>query len=218
MPMSVLAEFTLPAETTPLGQALVPGSGWEVELERVVPTTDALLPFFWVWGDDADRFGESITDRSAVTDVELLDATSGGALYRARWLTDAHGVLRGIVESELVLLESSGSADSWFLRVRADERSAIAAFRSYCDEHGIAVDLIRLSPLTDSPEHDGFGLTEGQREVLLLAFERGYFDEPRAVGLDELAAELGVSRQAVAARLRRGHRNLVGNALARVTG
>jgi predicted DNA binding protein len=213
--MSVVAEFTVPTGSFPLGQALGEFSDRVVELERVVPTTDALLPFFWVWGDGAERFAETITDRGAVRDVELLDVVNGGALFRARWRADVHGVLRGLVESELVLLESSGTGDSWFLRVRADDRSAVAAFRTYCDDHGIPVELTRLTDLPDLPGYNEFGLTEGQREVLLLAYERGYFDEPREASLEDLASVLGVSRQAVAARLRRAHRNLVGNTLAR---
>ncbi|MFC7027483.1 helix-turn-helix domain-containing protein [Halomicroarcula sp. GCM10025710] len=37
----------------------------------------------------------------------------------------------------------------------------------------------------------------------------GFFDEPRTATLEDVAAELGISRQAVANRLRRGHRALI---------
>lgn len=39
--------------------------------------------------------------------------------------------------------------------------------------------------------------------------DRGYFDEPRRATLDDLASELGITRQSLAGRLRRGHRNLL---------
>jgi predicted DNA binding protein len=57
------------------------------------------------------------------------------------------------------------------------------------------------------------GLTEKQHEAVLLAYRMGYFDSPRQAGLAEIAAELDISRQALASRLRRGLRHIVGNAL-----
>ncbi|MFB6113438.1 MAG: helix-turn-helix domain-containing protein [Halodesulfurarchaeum sp.] len=44
-------------------------------------------------------------------------------------------------------------------------------------------------------------LTDTQRETIELAFERGYYDSPKKVILSDLAAEIGVSKQAVAQRL-----------------
>lgn len=46
-------------------------------------------------------------------------------------------------------------------------------------------------------------LPEEQRETLELAVERGYFEEPRAVSVEELATELDVPRSTVSYRLRR---------------
>nr|WP_255473553.1 helix-turn-helix domain-containing protein [Halogeometricum sp. CBA1124] len=46
-------------------------------------------------------------------------------------------------------------------------------------------------------------MTDLQRETLALAIRRGYFEVPRSATLSDLAAELGVSKQAVSERLRR---------------
>ncbi|MFC7095867.1 helix-turn-helix domain-containing protein [Halobaculum marinum] len=46
-------------------------------------------------------------------------------------------------------------------------------------------------------------IREEQREILTMAVERGYFETPRAVTLDELAAETGLPRSTVSYRLRR---------------
>jgi predicted DNA binding protein len=54
-------------------------------------------------------------------------------------------------------------------------------------------------------------LTARQRETLRLAHERGYFEIPREVTLDDLADELGVSNQAVSERLRRGCTHVIGD-------
>ncbi|MEA5389123.1 helix-turn-helix domain-containing protein [Haloarculaceae archaeon H-GB11] len=57
-------------------------------------------------------------------------------------------------------------------------------------------------------------MTETQREALVLAYERGYFDSPRKVSLEEVAEELGITQQSLSSRLRRGHRRLIGATLA----
>ncbi|MEF8842565.1 MAG: helix-turn-helix domain-containing protein [Haloarculaceae archaeon] len=52
-------------------------------------------------------------------------------------------------------------------------------------------------------------VTETQRETLRLAYEAGYYEEPRETTLGELATELGVGERAVFRRLRRGTRGLL---------
>ncbi|MEZ3118023.1 helix-turn-helix domain-containing protein [Halobaculum sp. MBLA0147] len=49
----------------------------------------------------------------------------------------------------------------------------------------------------------GGSLPDEQREALELAVERGYFEEPRAVSIEDLATELGVPRSTASYRLRR---------------
>lgn len=58
------------------------------------------------------------------------------------------------------------------------------------------------------------GLTGKQRETLLPALERGYFDGPRATTQSALAESLGVSDSAVSEILRRAITRLVAATLA----
>ncbi|WP_455565422.1 helix-turn-helix domain-containing protein [Natronobacterium gregoryi] len=51
----------------------------------------------------------------------------------------------------------------------------------------------------------------------MLAFDRGYFDSPRAVTMEELGDELGISQQAVASRLWRGIDQLLATTLPETT-
>jgi predicted DNA binding protein len=48
---------------------------------------------------------------------------------------------------------------------------------------------------------------------LVLAYERGYFESPHEVTMEELGDELGISQQAIASRLRRGMKQILGNTL-----
>lgn len=46
--MATIAEYTIPAESFPLGSVFKEFPDVEVELERVVPTNKAIIPYFWV--------------------------------------------------------------------------------------------------------------------------------------------------------------------------
>jgi predicted DNA binding protein len=58
-------------------------------------------------------------------------------------------------------------------------------------------------------------LTTRQEQMLSIAFEKGYFDFPKKVGLEELAAETGVRASTLAEILRRGQKKILGEYLSR---
>lgn len=69
-------------------------------------------------------------------------------------------------------------------------------------------------PGQSDPGHPGpDALTDQQREALVAAYEQGYYAEPRETSLEELADSLDLSATAVAGRLKRGMRSLVGISL-----
>lgn len=58
-------------------------------------------------------------------------------------------------------------------------------------------------------------LTERQREILEVAFDRGYYDVPRTATTKEIAGEVNLDDSTVSEHLRRAERNLIGMALGR---
>lgn len=56
-------------------------------------------------------------------------------------------------------------------------------------------------------------VTPEQREVLVAAYEQGYFDQPRQVTQTELGQQFGISGRAVSNRLLRGTKNLISSNL-----
>ncbi len=58
-------------------------------------------------------------------------------------------------------------------------------------------------------------LTARQEQMLSIAFERGYFDFPKKVGLEELARMADVKTSTLAEILRRGQKKVLGEYLAR---
>lgn len=47
MAMATIATFTIPTEPFPLGNVFTAHPGVTVELERVIPTNKAIIPYFW---------------------------------------------------------------------------------------------------------------------------------------------------------------------------
>ena len=58
-------------------------------------------------------------------------------------------------------------------------------------------------------------LTGRQEQLLAIAFERGYFDFPKKVGLEELAALADVKTSTLAEILRRGQKKILGEYLSK---
>ncbi len=66
----------------------------------------------------------------------------------------------------------------------------------------------------DREEMDVVGLTEEQKQLLCMAFERGYYEIPRRISQNELAHKLDISTSAISQRLRRDTEQLIGSTLA----
>jgi predicted DNA binding protein len=58
-------------------------------------------------------------------------------------------------------------------------------------------------------------LTARQEQILTIAFERGYYDFPKRLGLAELAAMTGIRESTLGEILRRGQKKIVGEYLAK---
>lgn len=211
--MATIAEFTIPADAFPLGRIFDRLPDATIELERVIPTSESLLPYFWVTDGDTDHIRTVLSDNVAIETVTIIDEIGNTGLFRAEWNPDVEGVLTAIIESELTMLSAFGTASEWVFEFRAEDTDQITVFQQYCTDHGITPTLTRLTSLADLQVGDEYNLTENQHEALLLAFNDGYYDDDRDTDLETLADQLGISRPAFADRLRRGTRNLLGSTI-----
>lgn len=209
--MATVAEFTLPADEFPLGTIFTELPDVTVQLERAIPDTNDVVPYFWVRGVQSDAIVEQFSEHPGVRDIREVDTIDGEYLLRCEWVSEHDSVLDGLIAPEIVLLSAIGTAEEWTFELRGESREAIAEFREYCHDHGIPVTLEELHALR--PHDTKRGLTDSQREALVVAYERGYFDTPRETTLQEVADDLGISQQALGARLRRGYRRLIEQAL-----
>lgn len=207
--MAIEASFTATEDDFPLANVFANYPDAQIELDRVVPTTDAIVPYFWVDGAGVAEIDMGDIEHPGVNDIRVIDTAENNAFVRIDWDFGYKSVLTAIIETDATLMSAIGKQGKWTFEIRGDSQQAVADFRSYCQDHDIVVELSQLhalSPLRSGREYD---LTEAQREALTLAYARGYYDSPRQVPQQAIADELTITRQAVASRLQRGTRRLI---------
>jgi predicted DNA binding protein len=163
-----------------------------------------------VTGDDYRTFEADVRSHSAVESLTSLDRFGDRGLYRIEWRASPGDLLAAIERSEAVILEAWSDDASWCFRLRFPDHDALSAFHDAVVGLDIPIDIHRTYALLE-PFEPGqlFDLTTEQREALVLALRRGYFASPSEVALDELADELGITRQAVSKRIRRGNEKIL---------
>lgn len=207
--MSVILEFSIAGDEFTLGQTLSGKPDMHIELERIVPMGDAVLPFLWVTGNDFEAFEEKVRNSPHVEQIRALDRVGETALYRITWSELTMSLLEGFTEADATILEGVGDND-WVFRVRFSDHDKLTQFHNYLMDHNITIHIERTYTLSEETERGYiFDLSEAQREALVLALGRGYFATPSEINLDELADELGISRQALSIRIRQGNEKIL---------
>lgn len=213
--MSVIARFSVPAEQFALGDALEVRQGIQIRLESMIPTGDAMIPYFWVPNADADAVDAALRESPLIEEVQIVDQVETETLFRVDWSPEVDGLIDIIEDSGAVLLEAEGLGDNWSFRMRFPDHQDLSAFYHQCTDRGLTPELVEINNPFGSSEGNGFRITEPQREALLMALDRGYFAVPREITLEELAAQLGISDTACSQRLRRGLTALLSSSLLR---
>lgn len=218
--MSVLVEFSIPADRFRVGRCLG-REGLRAELERVVPAGDRVVPYVWVTGpaDGLDRLTDRLREDGAVASLRALDRLAAdGAdrqqLYRIEWEVGELDLIAGVVAAGGTVLEGGTRGETWTFRLRFPDHDRVSRFyRSLADREVTAFTIDSLHELTARERPERFSLTPQQREALELAAREGYFSTPREVTLAELGDRLEVSKQAVSQRIRRATEEVVLSAL-----
>lgn len=208
--MSVIAEIVLSGEQLMLARTIETLSDVRIEPIYHVAASD-LVPslFYAVRAENFDAFERVLEDDPTVTDATLVEAGDERRIYRVRPSSRRLLVVPRLVELGAAFLDAHSRDAGWLLRARFPDRDALVAFKGYCDEVGVGFSLNELYAADSAPGEGERVLTPAQREALVTAYERGYFEEPRRVSLDDLGEELGISSTAVSGRIRRATAKLV---------
>lgn len=171
------------------------------------------FPFFIEY-DDSEALEEMLAVDPTVERYELVDWTDGQGIYYIEHTPETKLISTVVTEVNGFLVHAETSSNGWVVRLVLPDRSALNTIWEYAEDHDITLDILELYRNDDAGGEGSYGLTDEQLTALKLAYERGYFDEPRDVSLNEVAEELGLSSTATSGRLRRGMRNLIAATLA----
>ena len=205
--MTVIADITVPADALALGRVLNGLPEATIELERIVPLQEAIIPLLWISGPDPDVTEAALRREPTVETVEQLTTTDDETLFEVHWGRDIDGIVRALVDTRAKVLEAIATAEGWDFRLRFDEHHDLSAFNVALTGDDIPVTLRHIYNPTLANERSG--LSDEQRETLLMAYRHGYFEVPRRRNLTELAASEGISDSALSQRLRRGLGSLI---------
>ncbi|WP_149783724.1 helix-turn-helix domain-containing protein [Halorubrum aquaticum] len=211
--MVTLLSAALPQEKFVLTETLssVPNASFEVE--GVVETCEtSVMPLIWASAGDHDHLDTALLDDPTTEEVELLSDQADQWLYRMKWVNDVQGLLETLVTNQATILTATTSDGRWVVRLMFPTHDGVSETMAHCKEHDIDLEMIAIREMSGQPA-GRYGLTDPQFVALTTAWKQGFYTVPRGVELVDVAADLGVSHQALSERLRRGIDALVQDTL-----
>lgn len=162
---------------------------------------------------DFDRFEAGLRADPTVDAFEQAAEFDGEAIYALRYTDRAVLFSTEVARCNGVVLEMENEGTAWRFKVWLPDRAAAQSLWEFATDADLGVELVRVNE-HGSVLEGSYGLTEAQREAVRTALELGYFDEPRGVTLEELAAALDISESSASRLVRRGLKRLLSATLA----
>lgn len=177
---------------------------------RYHAATDRDIPylFYGITCGDFEALDAALTEDPSIRGPVVVADHGEQRVYRVE-PTPSFMLVPELSRRGGALLEGYCRDGAWHSRLQFPNREALAGLRAHCDEQGVEFEVRQLFRADDPGEWGDVGLTDAQREALTVAFEAGYFEDPREASLEDLGGTLGVSSTAVGRRLRRGLSRLV---------
>jgi len=204
-----IATFQLDHEAVGLSQAFERVPEMRVEAERIAAhSTEWTMPCLWAAGPDFTSVDEALSiDPSIETIVEATEFADE-KYYMIQWADAVTEQIARYTNQGASILSATGTREGWQVRFRFANREHFDSFREVLNEQDYSYSLLELTE-PDKPRLSVGNLTPRQREALVAAWEQGYYNIPREVTGEEIAAELDISHQTLSELLRRGTEKLI---------
>ncbi|MCU4751824.1 helix-turn-helix domain-containing protein [Halobacteria archaeon AArc-curdl1] len=219
--MSVLGEFTIPTEAFVLADSIDDAPDMQIEIKRVVGSDSEVTPYFWASGGDFKQFESGLRSDEMIQELLTLEKhdeteqygqEDDERFYMVTWETEPPNLMTAVSEAKATVLEAINTdGTSWDVKIIFPTDQSLSTFHDYCTEHELSFEPTKLYRPDNPAKNQTYELTDEQQEALEAAYHSGYFEVPRENTLTEIAETLNISRNALSARLRRGHRNLLSN-------
>ncbi|RQG98163.1 helix-turn-helix domain-containing protein [Natrarchaeobius oligotrophus] len=213
--MTTVVELEIPADRLGFARTFDRVSTFEFQIAGLIGDGPPLVR---VSGSDRRRVEDALEEDPSVDVIASLtgdrDRAEFGDEEADQWLFrlefgDGVKLFQEIVtDNDGAILTARGRDASWSLQLLFHEHEAVSACHELFQRYEFQVNVTRVAGFDDL-DRARTPLTETQYETISAAHEHGYFDVPRRITLEELAAELDVSHQALSERLRRSHAALI---------
>ena len=165
--------------------------------------------FYRIQSSDFGQFEDGLRSDHTISEFERVIATRDTeTIYRFEYTDEAKIISPIISTANGVILDMKNDGNGWILTVWMPDRTNLAPLWEYAAQNEIDIELLRVNEYASIGNTDA-GLTDSQREALLVALDNGYYEEPRNATLSEVAAELDISQPAASGLLRRGTKRLI---------
>lgn len=219
--MPVIAEVQFAHDDGALTHTIRTLPGLDVRVVRETSTAPRDGVYYLGFENESTAAIEAALERdSSVVRAELMARFDR---YRV-WATEfaeqtALMAPRVTSEGGLVVDAKSATNDDetrmWHERWLLPDRKAIQRIWQDARDEGFDFTLLEFhrGGQVETAHRGTHALTEEQQRTIAVAYEEGYFAEPRDTSLQELGEELDLSASAVGGRLKRGMRALIGGTL-----
>ncbi len=209
--MTSIVEVAVPAAELALSDTLDTIPGIRVDVMRTVTTEpDDVMPVLAFEGSD-DDVGPVLQADDTIADVTPLATLENECVYRVEWTEETADRLRELFWNHGTTLRTQAFDGEWSFRVLFAERDAMGDWYENCRDCGVPVEIESIYDPTVAVRSRQYGLSQKQYVTLETALQRGFYDIPRGVTLEELADEFDVTHQALSERLSRAHRAMISN-------
>lgn len=213
----LIATFQLDHEAVALEQTFEQVPEMQIEAERIAAhSTEWTMPCLWASYAEFTSIREALEDDPSVKTIVDETEFGGEVHYQIEWSDPVQHRITTYVDKGGSIIKASATTEGWKLRIRFVGRDQFDTFRENLSEQGYSYKLLELRQ-PDEPRVSVAGLTERQRDVLVAAFQQGYYKIPRETPGHELAAELDISQQTLSELLRRGTNKLIKSQLVTTT-
>ena len=169
--------------------------------------------FYHIESSDFSQFEAGLRTDHTIGEFErVIETRDTEAIYSFEYTDEAKILSPVISTANGVIREMENEGGAWKLTIWMPERANLIELWDYAQQNDIEIELLRVNEY-DSLGSTDAGLTDSQREALLVAFETGYFEEPRNATLSEVAEDLDISQPAASGLLRRGIKRLIVSSL-----
>lgn len=165
--------------------------------------------FFWIEAGDFDAVESALDADHTIAEFTKLIETSIRRTYRIRYSDEAKLISPAVAAQDGLIMDTRSQCRGWLLQVQLQNHEDLYNLHEYATEADIQFEIREINQEGRTDTQRSVDLTDSQIQVLVTAYEQGYYEERQETDLAELGDILGTSQAGVSSLLRRASGRLI---------